>query len=110
MKNWAVVRDRRGGEEILNLYCEWVLGARLLAFELPLRTEGGGVQKDSHVGSLVIFRRGRAVPKRGAYQSPNSWVQLLTDTNQLWYFVAAASSLIRSPHGYGTGLACHMLL
>lgn len=105
MKNWAVVRDGRGGEDTPNLYCEWVLGASLLAFELPLRTEGGGVQKDRYVGPLVIFRRGRAVPKRGAYQSPNSWVQLLTDTDQLWNFVAAASSLIRSPYGYGTGLA-----
>lgn len=75
-----------------------------------MRTEGGRVQKDSHVGPSVIFRRGRAVPKRGAYQSPNSGVQLLTDTDQLWNFVATASSLIRSPYGCGTGLACHMLL
>lgn len=59
VKNWAVVRDGRGGEDTPNLYCEWVLGASLLAFELPLRTEGGGVQKDRYVGPLVIFRRDR---------------------------------------------------
>lgn len=84
-----MVRDGRGEEEVPNLYCEWVLGARLLALELPLRTEGGRVQKDSHVGPSVICK-GRAVPKRGAYQSPNSGVQFLTDTDQLWNFVAAA--------------------
>ena len=53
VRNWAMVRDGSGGGEVPNLYCEWVLGVRLLAFELPLRIEGGGVQKDRPRGAFI---------------------------------------------------------
>lgn len=73
MRNWAVVRDASRGGEVPNLYCEWVLGVRLLAFELPLRIEGGGVQKDRPRGAFIHLLQGKGCAKEGSLPEPQLW-------------------------------------